>query len=63
MLYIIETDESGVKLKERIKDIEVAKIVINEIDIASEECPEINGKDDSNIDLKDISMCKRDVCS
>ena len=44
MLYIIETDESGVKLKERIKDIEVAKIVINEIDITSEECPEINGK-------------------
>ena len=40
--YIIDTDESDVNLKDGIKDSEVAKINIKEVDNASEECPEIN---------------------
>ena len=38
MLSIIETNESSVKLKEGIKDIDVAKIIIKDIDIASGNC-------------------------
>jgi len=57
LLYIIETDESSVELKEGINDMEVAKIIIKQIDTASEECPEINGIEENSIDKEDISMC------
>ena len=57
MLYIIENDESSVELKEGINDIEVAKIIIKEVDTVSEEYPEINGIEENSIDREDISMC------
>ena len=40
----IDTVENDVKLKDGIIDIEVEKINIKEVDIASEECLEINGE-------------------
>ena len=52
--YIIDTDESDVNLKDGIKDSEVAKINIKEVDNASEECPEINVEDENIIDIEDI---------
>ena len=55
--YIIETNESDVNLKDGIKDSEVAKINIKEVDNASEECPEINVEDENIIDIEDIYSC------
>ena len=46
----IDTVENDVKLKDGIIDIEVEKINIKEVNIASEEWPKSNGEDEHIID-------------
>ena len=53
----IDTDESDVKLKDSIIDIEVGKIKIKEVDISSEEWPKSNGEDENIIDKENTFMC------
>ena len=53
----IDTVENDVKLKDGIIDIEVEKINIKEVDIASEEWPKSNEEDENIIDKENTSMC------
>ena len=53
----IDTVENDVKLKDGIIDIEVEKINIKEVDIASEEWPKSNEEDENIIDKENTFMC------